>query len=228
METKVCCHCREALPVSSFQKNRTAPDGLQYRCKKCTQKASADCRAKRGHLWRQKTDPWSKRPENRERRNATTRARQARRDPALKREERYRWTLSHKYGLTPELKKVLLYAQDYKCSICSDVIDFHCSVDHCHAHDYVRGLLCDKCNSALGLFKDNPEILRNAALYLEESRKPIVDEDFSIATQVFKDYLENRNGESKKSEVISKSETFESRGPASSAPCSRESDDSRK
>ena len=42
---------------------------------------------------------------------------------------------------------------------------FH--IDHDHITGVVRGLLCFNCNAALGLFSDNPEWLRIAALYLE-------------------------------------------------------------
>jgi hypothetical protein len=41
-------------------------------------------------------------------------------------------------------------------------------VDHCHSTGKVRKLLCHNCNRALGLFQDNPEVLRKAANYLED------------------------------------------------------------
>lgn len=39
-------------------------------------------------------------------------------------------------------------------------------------HDHVTGqqLLCIKCNRGLGLFNDNPELLREAASYIERRR----------------------------------------------------------
>jgi hypothetical protein len=40
------------------------------------------------------------------------------------------------------------------------------AVDHCHKHGHMRGLLCGDCNTALGLFQDNPELLLRAASYL--------------------------------------------------------------
>ena len=42
--------------------------------------------------------------------------------------------------------------------------------DHCHATGVLRGLLCLDCNRLLGAAKDNPELLRAAADYIEKYR----------------------------------------------------------
>jgi len=39
-------------------------------------------------------------------------------------------------------------------------------VDHCHDTGKIRGLLCHKCNSAIGLVED-PDVLRKLADYIE-------------------------------------------------------------
>ena len=41
------------------------------------------------------------------------------------------------------------------------------NIDHNHDTEKVRGLLCQKCNQGLGLFKDSAKILRKAAKYLD-------------------------------------------------------------
>lgn len=43
------------------------------------------------------------------------------------------------------------------------------TIDHCHASEKVRGLLCHDCNTGLGKFKDNQDLLLNALAYLERS-----------------------------------------------------------
>jgi len=41
------------------------------------------------------------------------------------------------------------------------------TIDHDHATGQIRGLLCNNCNRAIGLLKDNPQTLRQAAAYLD-------------------------------------------------------------
>lgn len=62
-------------------------------------------------------------------------------------------------------------AQDGRCAICrksETELGRSLSVDHWHTGDKrVRQLLCAECNRGLGVFKDNPDLLREAAAYLE-------------------------------------------------------------
>lgn len=73
--------------------------------------------------------------------------------------------LRREYGLTLEQFDAMLTAQAGLCAICQrEMTPPH--VDHDHSTGVVRGLLCQPCNTALGLFQDDPEILATAAAYL--------------------------------------------------------------
>ncbi|WP_344024073.1 endonuclease VII domain-containing protein [Streptomyces luteireticuli] len=72
------------------------------------------------------------------------------------------------YGLEPGEYEQLLEAQG-GCAICGGTRRQRLSVDHCHRTGVVRGLLCRMCNGRLlTAARDNPEVLRAAARYLED------------------------------------------------------------
>lgn len=56
------------------------------------------------------------------------------------------------------------------CEICAEVFtkSKHKHIDHCHETNKVRGVLCSKCNLAIGMMRDNPVYLRLTANYLEK------------------------------------------------------------
>lgn len=75
-----------------------------------------------------------------------------------------------KYNITPEEFDQMLKNQNGMCAICSTTKNSerfqHLVVDHDHKTGQVRGLLCTPCNSGLGMFKDNLELVNRAAAYL--------------------------------------------------------------
>jgi hypothetical protein len=78
--------------------------------------------------------------------------------------------LKRKFNITYEEYLILLYNQNYSCYICDipeKELTKKLAVDHCHKTGKVRGLLCNKCNTALGLFNDNINILKKAIKYLK-------------------------------------------------------------
>lgn len=54
------------------------------------------------------------------------------------------------------------------CTICGD--DGDLVVDHDHKTNKIRGILCNRCNKGLGLFRDNPDFLEYARIYLLASQ----------------------------------------------------------
>jgi len=80
-----------------------------------------------------------------------------------------------KRKITLEEYAKLLEQQDHKCAICG--LEEICkdswhdrvrrlSIDHCHRTGNVRGLLCHSCNTAIGKFKDDIELLHKAIRYI--------------------------------------------------------------
>lgn len=76
--------------------------------------------------------------------------------------------VKYKYGIPEEEYFNLVESSDGRCELCDKLTDL--VVDHCHANQQVRGLLCHSCNVGLGWMRDNPTTLRKAAEYIEKSR----------------------------------------------------------
>jgi len=82
------------------------------------------------------------------------------------------------HGITPEEQELMLVRCNGRCEICfvevkkkdgmSQKSDYMC-IDHCHNTGSIRGILCCRCNLALGGFKDSIDILKSAVKYLERS-----------------------------------------------------------
>ena len=65
-----------------------------------------------------------------------------------------------------EYNEMLKQAKN-KCSLCDkDNGNRKLFIDHNHNTGKVRGLLCNKCNSALGMFNDDAELLKKASDYV--------------------------------------------------------------
>lgn len=75
------------------------------------------------------------------------------------------WNLKNRYGMTLSEYESLCKAQNNACSICGLIKKLN--IDHDHKTGKFRGLLCFECNAGLGNMKDNPDLLRAGASYLE-------------------------------------------------------------
>lgn len=150
--SKNCNRCRRLLPAGSFNKNRRFLDGLQSYCRECHKAHNADL------YQRNKTNPaWVAKDRERNRQQFKKNGRAA--------------ALRKLYGITVRQYEAAYEAVAGLCEICGQkcVTGKTLAVDHDHETGAVRGLLCRKCNSGLGLFNDSTELLKAAAEYLTRS-----------------------------------------------------------
>lgn len=183
---KSCAVCGEAKILSEFYKHKECRLGVRSPCKKCISVISSE-RYKESHPARirkcklcgekftvnlschhycsencagqARKNSWLKHS-----RTTKGRATQERYRQSGKAKERM---LKRRYNLTLE-QHLLMYAdQNGCCAICNLAIPYDKIVtDHDHETSKVRGLLCQGCNFAIGLFGDNPRILQTAVGYL--------------------------------------------------------------
>ena len=85
-------------------------------------------------------------------------------DPGYRDKERAR-----RYGLSLDDYRAMLTRQGNACAICRKP-NAHLCIDHCHATGRVRGLLCNKCNTGLGCYDDDPGLMEAATAYLKAMR----------------------------------------------------------
>jgi hypothetical protein len=80
--------------------------------------------------------------------------------------------LKKHYGMTEADYEALLAWQHGCCALCGDPPGKkRLAIDHDHVTGKVRSLLCRGCNTALGGFKDDPALIRQAANYIEQHRQ---------------------------------------------------------
>ncbi|HEY7664355.1 MAG TPA: endonuclease VII domain-containing protein [Xanthobacteraceae bacterium] len=102
------------------------------------------------------------------------RAARARRKGGINARRRERWATeadyrdrerARRYGLSLADYRAILARQGNACAICRRS-DRRLCIDHCHATGKVRGLLCKRCNTGLGCYRDDPTLTRAATEYL--------------------------------------------------------------
>ena len=71
-----------------------------------------------------------------------------------------------KFRLTDEDYNTLIEKSKEGCEVCHAPLTKVC-IDHCHTTGKVRGVLCNNCNTALGLVGDNVDTLYKLIQYLE-------------------------------------------------------------
>ena len=83
-------------------------------------------------------------------------------------------TIGKRYGIAVAEYAEMEKAQHGRCYLCGQKNGKRkLCVDHDHGTDAIRKLLCGKCNGGLGMFLENPDLLRRAAAYLEAHRRAL-------------------------------------------------------
>ena len=160
----VCRLCRQRKPAEQFYVARGTRTGRRTECIACNLERKAARNQADPVPARRRTERWQR--DNPERYAAA----QARfvASGGKKRSDR-KGHLKRKFGLTVDEYEALLERQGGGCAICrspaNDSISLH--VDHDHGTGRVRGPLCFRCNGGLGQFREEPELLRRAAWYVE-------------------------------------------------------------
>lgn len=139
---KTCSRCKETKPLDKFGPDKRGIQGRHSWCRKCVNAY----RQTPGQVARVQA------------RLATPRGKHLQRDTKLR----------LNYGSSVSEWETLFLLQGGRCPGCDRVLarDRTTHMDHDHASNAVRGLLCESCNLALGHAKDNPETLEGLARYL--------------------------------------------------------------
>ena len=146
MPLKKCSKCKKNKSLSDFTKDKSRKDGLCNTCKLCR-----NIRQKKYYeINRSKRLKYEK---NRYKNNRN----------------KFWANNIKKYGITIEDWQAMFEAQLGCCLICGthqSKLKKRLSIDHNHGTGKVRGLLCNNCNRALGLFGDSVNNIKGALDYL--------------------------------------------------------------
>lgn len=171
-ETKVCCACHKRLTIDLF--SRTKPN----KCKPCYNISSRAYRAKN----RAKKAIVDRRYRNRRKDNAKA-FKDRLKASGKYAEYRRREHLKKKYKITLAFFDEMIANHNNQCAICNGSFqNLKLNIDHNHITGVVRGLLCNLCNTMIGMGREDQRILLGAINYLNKYNGRIVNaEEFNEA-----------------------------------------------
>ncbi len=141
--TKSCSICKNELPIESFKlRVISKPEqGYKSACRSCSLE-------RRRVIYHKTKQPDSQREKN----------------------------LKKVFGISVSEYESMLKEQGGSCKICGVPAEAEklkttkrLAVDHCHSTGRIRGLLCRKCNTGLGNFNDDINLMTKAINYLKEN-----------------------------------------------------------
>ena len=181
---KKCTKCGIEKSEDCFTKCNSTKDGLQTSCKECKKlyySQSREYRLAYSRNYRKEHPEVHRRGSKKYRENNLEKVRESGRkymqrirkeNPERVHINDRRLSLKKNYNISIEEYENILQSQNGVCAICgkpeTNKRGYFC-VDHCHKSNKVRGLLCNKCNVALGLIDDDIEILKSMIKYVSIS-----------------------------------------------------------
>lgn len=156
---KHCKKCENDKEDLSFFKNTSNNDGLSSWCKECTSKSQKERYELNKESIKEKA------------------ALRYINNKEKHKEKGKQWRYKKIYGIEYKVFEQMIKKQNNKCFICNkdfvtgSVSDAKAVLDHCHITGKLRKILCNRCNSAMGWFEDNPELLEKAANYLRSNNE---------------------------------------------------------
>jgi hypothetical protein len=164
MDSKTCRKCGKTKSLADFYPHPGCRDGVRPECKACNLAAKVARHRAEPQPARDRTQRWRQDNPDRYAENQ----RRFRESGGKKLADR-RSHLKRKYGITLEQYDDLLERQGGVCGICGaephPTISLH--VDHDHETGALRGLLCFRCNQAIGSLQEDASLLLAAADYLD-------------------------------------------------------------
>lgn len=155
-------------PLEDFHRRSLSPDGRQPRCRQCRN-------AYAGEYWRKNKEALYAQQRAWVKANAEYVSEYNKAYKRANAEKVRNQKLMNTYGITSENYDSMLSEQGGGCAICGSETSRsrasrHLHVDHCHETGRVRGLLCNSCNTGLGRFREDHEILARAAEYVRAGK----------------------------------------------------------
>jgi hypothetical protein len=162
---KHCKHCGQDKEVAAFGRAKRGKNGLDWWCKACRTKVRAEYKAHPvGNGTGRKPRPV------REGMRWCGGCKQelpvlhftgTERTCKLCKQDRHCLRV---YGITRRERDELVNRQGGTCAICKRRAPVY--IDHCHKTNRVRSILCQQCNTAIGLFYEDVEIMQRAMEYV--------------------------------------------------------------
>ena len=165
---KRCRECNELKPIDDFYRAAGSRDGHRNECKQCNLTRRKRWYERNAAKDIDRVQAW--RDENQERYADYQRRYKGRPGYAAELREGH---LRRKYGMTQAQYELRLREQGGGCAVCGRAPkpgkSLH--IDHDHETGHVRGLLCFKCNAALGQLDDDLERIERALTYVATKRR---------------------------------------------------------